>query len=482
MVARRRAADCLIRLQARDTFHPVNICTARQRCRVSRGLLHNVTSWLQVDNSETILASVSPVSVHVIDPRTADRVTEVARADLEQVLASRTFERAPTLRRLLEYLWERRDEEISEYAIATEALNRRADFEPRSDATVRVLVSRLRQRLKVFYEEDGAALATRIVIPLGTHQVQVAEAERELKSDFQHSLENHGEQSEHKPWWSSRGIMVAQLAIIVTLAATTGWLLWARSHPTDQAAPANSVGLQFFWKQYLDNGKNTRIIVPNPTFFSFGDGLMVRDIHVNDFLSLNSSPRLKSMRNQYGQPTLSQQYVAASDAFSMLRLDRFLEMHGVPVTISTTQESSLEALDRENVIVAGNSHTLALFPDILNQLNFQVDSNLWRAINRHPLPGEPQKIDTVNESKTRIDTPGIIASLPGGSAGTHILVLMATYHTSALVAYLTSESGMRELEQAQAAHGNCRYFEALISSQIEGNTELKSRLVLFRAR
>ena len=441
----------------------------------------HVTSWLQVDSSKTILASVTPVSAHVIDPHPADRVTEGARADLDQVLASHTFERAPTLRRLLEYLWERRDEEISEYAIATEALNRRADFEPRYDATVRVLVSRLRQRLKVFYEEEGAALATRVVIPLGTHQIQIDEAERELKGDSQHSAENRNEQSERRPWWSGRVILVVQFAIIVILAATTGWLLRERSRAAAQSAAANPVRLQFFWKQFLDNGNNTRIIVPNPTFFSFGDGLMVRDIHVNDFLSLNSSPRLKLLRNQYGPPTLSQHYVAASDAFSMLQLDRFLETQGTPVAISTTQESSLEALDHENVIVAGNSHTLALFPDILNQLNFQVDSSLWRAINRHPLPGEPEKIDTVYESPTRIVTPGIIASLPGGSAGTHILVLMATYHTSALVTYLTSESGMRELEQAQAAHGNCRYFEALISSQIEGNTDLKGRLILFRA-
>jgi hypothetical protein len=164
----------------------------------------------------------------------------------------------------------------------------------------------------------------------------------------------------------------------------------------------------------------------------------------------------------------------------MLRLVRFLETQGVPVAISTTAETSLEALDHENVIIAGNSHTLALFPEVLNQLNYQVDTNNWRAINRKPLPGEPEKIDTVYESRTRIVTPGVIASLPGGPAGTHILVLMATYHTSALVAYLTSESGMRELEQAQAAHGNCRYFEAVVVSQIEGNTELKSRLALFR--
>lgn len=72
------------------------------------------------------------------------------RSELEDVLASLAFKKAPTLCRLLCYLWEQRDGEVSEYAIATEALGRKVDFEPHADATVRVLVSRLRQRLKDF--------------------------------------------------------------------------------------------------------------------------------------------------------------------------------------------------------------------------------------------------------------------------------------------------------------------------------------------
>src|SRR5882757_6001135 len=91
--------------------------------------------------------------------------------ELNGVLESRVFEKSPALRRLLLYLWEHRAEEINEYAIATEALDRREDFDPRTDAAVRVQIARLRQKLKEFYDEEGASSQWRITIPLGSYQV-----------------------------------------------------------------------------------------------------------------------------------------------------------------------------------------------------------------------------------------------------------------------------------------------------------------------
>ena len=60
---------------------------------------------------------------------------------------------------------------ISEYAVATEALGRSPSFDARTDATVRVQISRLRQRLNQFYEKEGIGSITRLNVPLGTHQV-----------------------------------------------------------------------------------------------------------------------------------------------------------------------------------------------------------------------------------------------------------------------------------------------------------------------
>src|SRR6185369_5232612 len=93
------------------------------------------------------------------------------------VLASRTFERAPTLRTLLLYLWQHRGESLSEYAVATEALGRSDNFSSKVDATVRVQISRLRQRLEKYYEDEGHTARERLIIPLGSHQVEVRESE-----------------------------------------------------------------------------------------------------------------------------------------------------------------------------------------------------------------------------------------------------------------------------------------------------------------
>jgi len=75
--------------------------------------------------------------------------------------------------RLLTYLCEKyfREEtgDISEYAIAVEALGRKSDFDPLSDSIVRVEAWRLRQRLKEFYATEGSGHAIQIVLPEGTY-------------------------------------------------------------------------------------------------------------------------------------------------------------------------------------------------------------------------------------------------------------------------------------------------------------------------
>ena len=55
---------------------------------------------------------------------------------VEDVLRSECFKRATTLRGLLEYLWKNRGKDISEYAIAVDALGRNPDFESKIETLV----------------------------------------------------------------------------------------------------------------------------------------------------------------------------------------------------------------------------------------------------------------------------------------------------------------------------------------------------------
>jgi hypothetical protein len=93
------------------------------------------------------------------------------RAELEAVLASSSFARAPSLGLLLSYICEKdfsgEHHLIKEYNIAVEALGRPADFDQKKDSIVRVEAHRLRKRLKLYYEGEGSDHPLQIELPLG---------------------------------------------------------------------------------------------------------------------------------------------------------------------------------------------------------------------------------------------------------------------------------------------------------------------------
>ena len=105
---------------------------------------------------------------------------EDRRAALHAVLESREFSRAPALAKLLKYLCDKEFEgracEIKEFSIATEVYGRSESFGEKRDSVVRVEMSRLRRRLRSYYDAEGAQRTLRIVIPPGTYQPQFESA------------------------------------------------------------------------------------------------------------------------------------------------------------------------------------------------------------------------------------------------------------------------------------------------------------------
>jgi len=394
--------------------------------------------------------------------------------EVDKVLGSRTFEKTPTLRNLLSYLWENRKEELGEYRIATEALGRKPDFEPQVDAVVRVQISRLRERLKKFYESEGSQLPNRIVIPLGTHQVQFIEPPG--KAEVDSTL--HGGQ---RLW-----VVPVLCVIILLLALSNGWTPWVRQHFRQEEARNQQSPLPVFWQQFMGNGKRTSIIIPNPVFFLWRHRLVARDWRVNDLSRLSDSESLLTLQKQYGKPMVAQYYADYAEASAAWRLDRFLDPLGTQIDMKSTAEFPASALDWDNnLIVMGNPLTLTgPLRGFVDRLSFQLDVQQYdmkqlKVVDRRPAPGAPTMFESIRESPTRSLSPSIVAFLPEGARGTHIL-LVVTAFPPALVAYLLSEPGIKELEKAQAAHGHCRYFEAVILTETNGETELESKLVDFK--
>src|SRR3569833_449574 len=99
--------------------------------------------------------------------------TASQRAELESVLSSKEFVRAPRLAHLLSYLCQKmfagESNQIKEYSIALEVFNRSASFDQDSDSIVRVEANRLRKRLAEYYSGDGSSHALQITIPVGQY-------------------------------------------------------------------------------------------------------------------------------------------------------------------------------------------------------------------------------------------------------------------------------------------------------------------------
>ena len=98
---------------------------------------------------------------------------DLEKQELEAVLSSGIFDRAPNLEQLLTYVcvkyFEGSASQIKEYSIAVDALGRPAEFDQKRDSIVRVEAHRLRKRLRDYYEGEGAQHAVRIEIPPGQY-------------------------------------------------------------------------------------------------------------------------------------------------------------------------------------------------------------------------------------------------------------------------------------------------------------------------
>lgn len=105
-------------------------------------------------------------SLHMVDQ-------EAQRAELQTVLQSKSFTRAPRLAHLLSYLCERLFAgdacRIKEYSIGLEVFGRGSSFDQDADSIVRVEANRLRKRLAEYYAGEGAAHRVQITIPVGQY-------------------------------------------------------------------------------------------------------------------------------------------------------------------------------------------------------------------------------------------------------------------------------------------------------------------------
>jgi TolB-like protein len=101
---------------------------------------------------------------------------DAIHAELDRVLASKGFQNAGRLSRLLRYVTEKTlagdADQLKEYSVGVEVFDRDASYDPRIDSIVRVEAGRLRSRLDEYYANGGAMSEILIELPRGGYVAQ----------------------------------------------------------------------------------------------------------------------------------------------------------------------------------------------------------------------------------------------------------------------------------------------------------------------
>ena len=400
----------------------------------------------------------------------AQRVLSPAKPDDEShleghfqtLLNSPGFHKAQSLRSLLSYLWEHRGEPISEYGLATGALGKKPDFEPNIDASVRVKISRLRQKLKEYYDSEGASSPVQIFIPLGGHELQV---------------EWKPAPAIVSPPGSLKGFVIFFAATCLLLTIFLGFACSEnRKLRSSSRVTGTARTLPPFWQHFFGNGKPASLFLPTPVFFEWtGTNLKVRDTTVNDFTDFAKSRQLKLLGQKFGPPKLLQNYTVASDCFGALKLAQYLEAKGITVSVAGTADLSIDSAGDENIILIGVAGTSRQLDELMTRTNFHSivgsTSIVW---NRKPLPGEPAEYRPIMASNIRRTNPGIVSILPGKLPGTRLLLITGN-STYPLIYSLVTPASLQAVENAWQKAGSPDFFEMVLNAEVEGrgNTVLR---------
>lgn len=128
------------------------------------------------------------------------------RAELDRVLSSPKFRKSQSHCEFLRYVVEKRlaAASVRETEIGVRVYRRDEDYNPNEDAIVRVEASRLRARLKEYYEEAGEGRSLRFELPKGTFSPVIVE---------------EGVQPANRETgiWMWTGILVAILGVLILM-------------------------------------------------------------------------------------------------------------------------------------------------------------------------------------------------------------------------------------------------------------------------
>jgi len=413
---------------------------------------------------------------------TGSAAPDPCREQLRRILESKSLRHSENLRRLLSYLAERSlshsAEELKEYTIGVEVFGRPASYDPQKDASVRVQVSRLRQKLEEYQKTEGGGDPYRVELPKGRFTILFEP--RDGAPQLAPALPSPIPAAGRSP--ARIGLGVA----LVLLAASMTWtvLLWRKvnvleSNVAGARAAESSKELDAVWAAFFNPAVPAIAVFGSPPFFASPKyGLFVRTYRSADPDDPRSSPEFADIEGKIGPlqgPRFD--YASMGDAIGVQRLTALFGSRGLALRALPAHLAVWDAVQGANLIFLGAARMNPLLRRLPVQQDFELGADGY-IHNRNPGPGEEAVYATPSHRDTM--SYAVVATYPGLLPGHEILVLAAHSSPGAVgvVNFVTSPEGVRVIrEKLKLQPGERKHFQVLLRVFADNDAPVKTEYV-----
>lgn len=457
------------------------------------------------------------------DKRTRSLASADLKADLRwqavvRILASESFAKSPRLSAFLSYVAERtllgREDEVTEQQIGVHVFGRPTDYNPGEDNIVRQTARQLRQRLALYYQEEGRDHAIQILIPRGgyTTQFQIhaphsftearatdprgpilvsedaidpplnaADLAVELESDDSALRTERSTFPEQPHANQSRWCWLSLCAGILLGAAliSLGNAVWQRHrHPVTSSDK--------LWSLLLRHDKKALVVLGDAGLNMYTN-LAGHDVEIEDYAKQNylHTPQAAPPPGTTWAPFATRRYIALSDLALVTKMLNLPDASTEPLDLRFARDIHFSDLENSNVILIGgpnyNPWVHAFDKNTDLQMSYDGAQNTLNVVNRAPKPGE---MATYTESPIDPSRTGYaLISLTDNVQGTgRVLLIEGTGMGGVETAtdFLFNPFLMDPIvRKAELSHGSLANFDLLLRTTFYTGGNLRAEVVVF---
>ena len=430
-------------------------------------------------------------------PSSADALTYLHRETVQRILVSPTFARSERLSALLTYVCEMaltgRESELNEQRLGQAVFGRSPAYDSSADGIVRTQASRLRQRLDLFYEQEGRDEAVRVLIPKGGYipLFQQRQSTPEILAAATSEPKGIVDVPETPPTGMPAAAPHSYPRWLPWLCALLACAFAGLSIAYKLSKPRPEVPSHPLWGHLFMPGRPT-LEVPGDSGLVLSYVIDQRDVSLHDYLSGEYLTRTHASGAAFSGPLATlktdfanRRYTALVDLETTVKLVQLAQEARSSLQIRYARDLRPNDLKNQNVILIGAREANPWVELFEHRMNFVLQDDhktVFSVLNRSPNPGEPSRwISRSDDPEHRVY--GVVAFVPNLSGSGNALLIEGTSMAGTEAAWDFVSDNLQLLpflRQIQRPDGSTPHFELLVGTQNMNASAVHDELIAWR--